>query len=60
MLKIIGIQGPVGTFKKFETVCKSYIGKPNSETVLIDVLELPAEADFAGLSLVLIDPKTLV
>lgn len=60
MIKIIAIQGPVGTFKKFETVAKSFVGKSNTESVLIDVLELPKEEDFAGLSLVLIDPKTLV
>jgi hypothetical protein len=62
MTKIIGIMGPEGTFKKFETVAKCAIIKkdPKTETVIIDILSLPKEEDFNGLSLVLVDPKSLV
>lgn len=61
MTKIIGISGPKGTFKKFESVSKCFISfKSENETVIIDLIDLPKEEDFAGLSLVLVDPKTLV
>lgn len=60
MSKIIGISGPKGTYAKFATMAKCYLVKDTTEIVIIDILSLPKEEDYAGLSLVLIDPKSLV